>query len=358
VSLRNLLSTILLLGLLVGGGLPFAEPVRATSPFYDLRNESDRDAETADTTSPDTTPETTDSDTSSEEAESDTTPEDPASEPSDAEEPEPTPDADPSPRDTEPEQVEEEESAGDTTDEPSESPTPTEDTPTPESDEQATADGTILPLIDTDPLGDGTMPIRTARFPDTMDTAVRATRGTTVSTAVASAPASGTSGGGWYGFLGGHYLLIGSGTLGLLGLVLLAYLLRQPRVRVIKTANRTANKYLNLSRTKRSSGSEKQSLGEPVEPTGSGPVQNTGPRDGESAPAEQGTREEATANPEWDLPEDRLLDMGIDPSYRTAFKLYYEEGLSVEEVAERTDHGSGEVGLAVDLLERSADPTT
>ncbi len=56
--------------------------------------------------------------------------------------------------------------------------------------------------------------------------------------------------------------------------------------------------------------------------------------------------------PIWEYEDEKLEELGIDPKYREALRLYYSRGLPLERIARETGYGSGEIGLVIDLTRR------
>lgn len=127
-------------------------------------------------------------------------------------------------------------------------------------------------------------------------------------------------------------------TLAVLGLVGLYRSIPRRRVKIIKTANHTANKYLNHNRTQPGgvfhAEDKKQSLNDKNGDDSSDRIQENGLQ-----------RFEILPSPE------QLADLGIDPDYHELFRMR-EEGKEFEAIIQQTHFRSGEAGLVFDLVER------
>jgi len=129
-------------------------------------------------------------------------------------------------------------------------------------------------------------------------------------------------------------------TLGVLGLIGLYRGIPRRKVKIIKTANHAANKYLNRSRTQTPKRARDQDQNNRDE-------YNTADDSPDGVEENRPSQFETFPSPE------ELADLGIDPGYHELFRLR-EEGKTVEEITRQSNLGDGEVGLVFDLVERRA----
>lgn len=92
-------------------------------------------------------------------------------------------------------------------------------------------------------------------------------------------------------------------------------------------------------------------------PTVSESSRNSERRTPERSPEEE-TPQTGRQSDTFQVLMDRLDDHGIDKEYRTLIEKYYREGLSRREVAEASSLGNGEVGLVLDLADRIREEVT